>query len=559
MVVGPAQWGTCIRTVSHEFGGPLAHWSSNIAIGGRYGDITILDALTGSQAAVLSGHMGCVNSLTYSSDGIFLVSGSNDTTVKLWDVQTGGVIKTLHGHTEQIQTVSISADNTMIASTIGDRFEDQSTYLWNIKTGNYRIMEDIGRNPIFLPNCIFSPTNSQLLLSSIHGNTQQWDINSHKIGSTVSGRCAAFSPDGTQFISQREKGITIRNTDSKKAIKRINLDGVPDHCCFSPNGRFIAVSVSHTIYLLDTAGPDPCPIQTFIGHSVDITSLVFSSPYCLISASHDKSIKFWQIDTSPADPGTPSTESTSLTSTPIMFVSLQARDGLAFSLDSAGVVKTWNILTGHCKESYKTQIESAKHADIQLINDRVIIVWTNSSKGKIYVWDARKGKLRSITTAGFIPATDSIQGLRVVRDGSRVLQLHDDTISAWDIWTGKFVCKASLKESCGKFDALQMDGSKVLVYFGESSVQGWDFGTPGSTPTQFSGIPSDRPHPNFIDARLWSGGPVRIEDSVTGKMIFQLYGRYTNPAGIQWDGQYLIAGYGTGEVLILDFSDFLAQ
>ena len=105
-----------------------------------------------------------------------------------------------------------------------------------------------------------------------------------------------------------------------------------------------------------------------------------------------------------------------------------------------------------------------------------------------------------------------------------------------------------------------MDGPKVLVCLGKLSVQGWDFGAPGSTPIQFSEISSGEPHLSFIDVRKWSkDSPVRIEDSVTGKEVFQLCGRYAEPSAIQWDGQYLIAGYSSGEVFILDFSDSLSR
>jgi len=97
-----------------------------------------------------------------------------------------------------------------------------------------------------------------------------------------------------------------------------------------------------------------------------------------------------------------------------------------------------------------------------------------------------------------------------------------------------------------------MDCSTVLVHLGWNSAQGWDFGTPGSTPIQFSKTSSDRPHLNFVG---W--GSPWIEDSVTGNEIFQLYGRYAQPSAVQWDGQYLIAGYGSGEDLILDFNDVL--
>ena len=94
------------------------------------GDITILDRITGSQAAVLSGHTEEVNCLTFSLDGTLLVSGGNDMTVKLWDMQTGGVINTFHGHTDDIWSVSISVDSTMVASGS----DDNTIHLWNVQT-----------------------------------------------------------------------------------------------------------------------------------------------------------------------------------------------------------------------------------------------------------------------------------------------------------------------------------------------------------------------------------------------------------------------------------------
>ena len=44
-----------------------------------------------------------------------------------------------------------------------------------------------------------------------------------------------------------------------------------------------------------------------------------------------------------------------------------------------------------------------------------------------------------------------------------------------------------------------------------------------------------------------------IKNTVTGKEVFQLSGRYAKPKEIAWDGQHLVAGYESGEVLIVDF------
>ena len=50
-----------------------------------------------------------------------------------------------------------------------------------------------------------------------------------------------------------------------------------------------------------------------------------------------------------------------------------------------------------------------------------------------------------------------------------------------------------------------------------------------------------------------------IKNTETGKEVFQLRERYAKPTDVWWDGQYLVAGYESGEVLILDFHHMLPQ
>ena len=219
-------------------------------------------------------------------------------------------------------------------------------------------------------------------------------------------------------------------------------------------------------------------------------------------------------------------------------------------------MKTWDILTGCCNESYKIQHQSYFHsdADVQLIGNRLIVVWYEWP-GKIHVWDTEKGRVQIMEADNIFQG-----GLRISGDGSRVFDIDEEYIQAWSLQTGQSTGKERL-ENKYYLDPLRMDGSKVFVQSEESLAQGWDFGVPGSIPIQFSEIASSRPQLNLIDVRRWTkvqkGSPVRIEDSITGKEVFQLCGKYGNPTAIQWDGQYLVAGYGSGEVLILDFKDVL--
>ena len=462
------------------------------------------------------------------------MSGSDDWDVKLWDVQTGGVVKTFCGHTDLVTSVSISSDCITIASGSPDR----TIRLWHVQAGDCFCVIDGFK--VSVRTVSFSPTNPQLLMSASGGTVQQWDINGCQIGPTYEDNGVAFSLDGTHFISWGRKVATIRNSGSRGVVAELQVSSDEfECCCFSQNGRFVAGGAGDTIYIWDITGSDPHLIETLIGHSDSINSLIF--PASIISASKDDTIKFWQTGAPSTDPVAMNAASAPPSPSAIMSVSLQVKDGVAISSDEAGVVKTWDILTGLCKASFQTPAEGGTWRDVQLIEGRLIVVWFEDTK--VNIWDDQKGKLHEVNTES------EIWGIRISGDGSKVFHLTSESIQAWSVQTGEAVGRVAL-EGVSYLDPLCVDGSKIWVCFKDSSIQGWDFGIPGSSPIQLSNKIPDRPHLDFIDKSL-------IKDTVTGKEVFKLVGRYARPEEVQWDGQYLVAGYWSGEVLILDSNHVL--
>jgi hypothetical protein len=120
--------------------------------------------------------------------------------------------------------------------------------------------------------------------------------------------------------------------------------------------------------------------------------------------------------------------------------------------------------------------------------------------------------------------------------------------------TGELVGEVKLElRQYHYLDPLQMDGSEIWIRLEDSSTQGWDFGISGSPPIQLSTVSTKRPLLDFIGGTPWqTEDPSWLKDTVTGKEVFRLSGRYARPKAIQWDGQYLAAGYKLGEVLIFD-------
>jgi len=411
----------------------LSYWNNTIAVGSEKGDIIILDAITGSQMAILSGHLGEVKCFTFSSDGKLLVSGSDDKTVKLWDVQTGGIVKTFYGHTNYVVSVSISVDCTIIASGS----YDNTICLWDIQTQECLcIIEQQGH----VDSVSFSPMDPQHIFSISENKVWLWDVNGHQIPPLYDGTHIAFSPDHTQFALCNKMVVTVQNSDSRAIVTRVYVaDDNTRYCCFSPDGRLVAAATDWTIYIWDVTNSSPHPIETFAITLHGIDALVFSSPSSLVStASINSSVNFWKIGALSTDPATTDPRPAQSTWSLIYSVSLQARAGIAISSDTMGVVKTWDISTGLCKASFQTPAKGYCERDVQLIDGRLIIVWYQNDK--IHIWDIDKSE--SLQTID-IPS-DWFDDLRISGDGSKVFCLITESIQAWSIHTGEFVGEVEL-------------------------------------------------------------------------------------------------------------------
>jgi WD40 repeat protein len=67
-----------------------------------------------------------------SPDGKTLVSGGEDNTVRVWNLETGKCNWIREEHTNWVRSVAFSFDGTMVASGS----EDETIKIWDAKTGN---------------------------------------------------------------------------------------------------------------------------------------------------------------------------------------------------------------------------------------------------------------------------------------------------------------------------------------------------------------------------------------------------------------------------------------
>jgi WD40 repeat protein len=85
----------------------------------------------GQLLATLQAHTGSVYGVAFNADGRLLVSGSEDATVRLWEVPGGQPLATLRGHTGSLLGVALSADGRLLTSSS----HDGTVRLWEVPSG----------------------------------------------------------------------------------------------------------------------------------------------------------------------------------------------------------------------------------------------------------------------------------------------------------------------------------------------------------------------------------------------------------------------------------------
>lgn len=117
----------------------------------------------------LEGHENWIHSLALDPSGRYLASGSDDNTVRLWDVESGACFETLRGHTQGVYAVTWDAAGELIASGSADN----SIRVWDRRTGGFRrILRDHTQRVNAL---VAHPADNLFASGSNDGTVRVWD------------------------------------------------------------------------------------------------------------------------------------------------------------------------------------------------------------------------------------------------------------------------------------------------------------------------------------------------------------------------------------------------
>ena len=257
-----------------------------------------------SSALTFKGHTSGVNSVAVMPDGTRIVSGSMDKTVKVWDSASPQECQTWEGHSDEVQHVAFNADESRVAST----GRDGVMRIWDTTTG--QVIRNWKAHQVDALCGVFSPDGRLLASSATDGMIKVWDASTGKEitrfpGHTDQVRSVAFSPNG-QWLASASDDHTARIWDV--ATGRV-IHSLKGHgwwvrgVAFSPDGKRLATAgFDNVVKIWDaTTGQ---PLHDLTGHEGPVWEVAFSLDGTqLASASRDTTVRIW--DVTPGRAGAP--------------------------------------------------------------------------------------------------------------------------------------------------------------------------------------------------------------------------------------------------------------
>lgn len=219
----------------------------------------MIDDLYCIKYTINSGHKSSTTSVKVSPDGRCFATSSSDSTIRVFNFETGEFITELSGHTMGISDIAFSPINADVIASCSD---DMTIRLWSIEAK--KCIKILKKHTYHVTTIKFTSKGNILISGSADETITIWDLSSGKTLKTLAAHAdpvlsICLTPDNTIIISasydglmrlfdletgQCLKTLTYNSTSHGTATASINdtLNFPISNVEISPNGKYILSS-----------------------------------------------------------------------------------------------------------------------------------------------------------------------------------------------------------------------------------------------------------------------------------------------------------------------------
>ncbi|XP_077285600.1 U5 small nuclear ribonucleoprotein 40 kDa protein [Arctopsyche grandis] len=264
-------------------------------------------AVTGEceNVSVMTGHTGAIMELHFSRDGSNIFTCSTDMTLALWDVPTSQRIKKLRGHSAYVNSIHGNRRGPQMLVSGSD---DSTVKIWDTRKRN--VVSTMNSN-YQVTAVTFNDTSEQVITGGIDNDIKVWDLRKNEIiyklrghSDTVTG--LSLSPDGSYVLSNSMDN-TLRIWDIRpfapveRCVKifsghQHNFEKNLLRCAWSADGSKVSAGSSDRyVYIWDTTSRRI--VYKLPGHKGSVNDVDFHpTEPIILSASSDKQLYLGEIE-----------------------------------------------------------------------------------------------------------------------------------------------------------------------------------------------------------------------------------------------------------------------
>jgi WD40 repeat protein len=467
------------------------------------------------------GHSAPQCTVAFSPDGKRVLTGGFDSITRLWDVETGLVIRRFEGRTESWSSVAFSPDGGLVLRGEGDG----TTRLWNAETG--RVVRTFRGHEGRVYSVAFFPDGRRVLTGGKDATARLWDIGSGREIRRLEHSGVIFSvaasPDGRWILTAGEdRKARLWNAETGREARR--LEGHRESigvAVFSPDGRLVLTgSDDRTARLWDVESGRE--VRRFEGHTTRIRFAAFAPGGRRVLTgtwgAKDHTARLWDAAT-----GREIRRFAGATFTPV-----------AFSPDGR------MVLTGNCWIDRPSTPAEVGRAPLP-----------SSTR----LWDAETGR----EIRRFEGKTAWVSSVAFSPDGRQIVVGRADRVARlWSVEAGQVIRSYKGHAAAIHSVAFSPDGRRVLTAGADRTARLWNADT-GRELRRFEG------HEDEVGAAVFSpdgglvltgsrDGTARLWSAGTGQEVRRLEGHVNGVVSVAFspDGRRLLTGSFGGAAQLWD-------